>query len=305
MPDQNGASDRRREAFERRDVPREVFLEVLALALRAVEDAGVEVAVFGGIASAIYGRERSTTDVDFFVRPEDAPTALEALARAGFETWEYDGEWLFKAVRDGVLVDVIFMAKGGIYMDAEMYERARVEEFDGLRVRVLAPEDLVVMKATAHSEPTERYWHDAVSMIGQARLDWDYLVRRGRRWSARVLSLLFYARSEGIEVPIPALQALFDVNAGRAPAAPVTGPGVPKHYVVSRVRETLAADDRVNELNVNVTVAGNKVVLTGTVSSPERRDAITTVVSELLPDHEIQNRTSCVRMDEPSEVEAV
>ena len=291
--------------FERRDVPHEVFLRVLGEAMETLATAGIRFAVFGGFASAIYGRERTTTDVDFFIRPEDAQPALEALAAAGFDTLEYDEEWLYKAMKEGVLVDLIFMAKGGIYMDPEMLDRARDEAFDGVPLKVLAPEDLVVMKATAHSEPTERYWHDAVSMLGATRLDWDYLVSRGRRWAPRVLSLLFYAQSEGIEIPTAPLQALFDVAVGRAPAAPATGPNVPKHYVVSRVREVLAADDRVNELNVNVTVAGRKVVLTGNVSSPERREAITVVVRELLPDHEVHNHTTCVRIEEPTEAETV
>ena len=196
------------------------------------------------------------------------------------------------------------MAKGGIYLDQEMYDHARSEEFEGMQVRVLAPEDLVVMKSIAHSELTERYWHDALSILASTRVDWDYLVRRGRRWAARVLSILAYARSEGIVVPTAPMAALFEIAGGRPPTT-VAGPQVPKHYVVSRVREVLAADDRVNELNVNITVTGRKVYLTGCVSTPGRRDAISRVVAELLPDHEVHNQTTVQAFEEPEEVEAV
>jgi hypothetical protein len=63
----------------------------------------------------------------------------------------------------------------------------------------------------------------------------------------------------------------------------------PKQYVVGRIQEALAHDPRVGELDVQVKVAGDKVFLNGTVPTPARRDAISTVVVELLPDHEVHN----------------
>ena len=79
----------------------------------------------------------------------------------------------------------------------------------------------------------------------------------------------------------------------------------PSQYVVAHVRELLAKDPRVNELELQVTVAGRKVFITGTVPTKERRDGITAVASELLPDHEIYNHTSVgVPTDEP-EVENI
>jgi hypothetical protein len=68
--------------------------------------------------------------------------------------------------------------------------------------------------------------------------------------------------------------------------------GEPKHYLIGRVREALATDPRVNELTIQVTVAGDKIFLTGTVATAERRDAISAVVEELLPEYEIHNETT-------------
>ena len=46
------------------------------------------------------------------------------------------------------------------------------------------------------------------------------------------------------------------------------------------------------ELEISVRVAGRRVHLAGTVPTTERRDAITEVVRELLPDYEVQNETT-------------
>jgi osmotically-inducible protein OsmY len=66
----------------------------------------------------------------------------------------------------------------------------------------------------------------------------------------------------------------------------------PAHYVVQHVREALAADPRVSELHVEVTVAGDRVFITGAVPSEERRTVIAALVEELLPDHDVSNHVT-------------
>ncbi len=77
----------------------------------------------------------------------------------------------------------------------------------------------------------------------------------------------------------------------------------PPHYLVQRVREALAHDERVSELEVKVKVFGNKVFLTGPVSTQERHDAIDEVLAEVLPDHEVHNETEVAQLRERQEVE--
>ena len=77
----------------------------------------------------------------------------------------------------------------------------------------------------------------------------------------------------------------------------------PKSYLVAHVREALARDSRVNELNVDIAVAGRRVFLTGEVATPERRSAVADVVSELLPGYEIHNETTVSAFSEPEDEE--
>lgn len=196
-----------------RDTAEERFVSVLQDAVRAIKDADIPYAMIGGIPSVVLGRPRwsPNEDIDFFVKPEDAKKVLDVLDGAGFETEERDPQWLYKAKRDDVVVDVIFRSSGDFYIDDEMFHRAFIGEFKGLKLRMLSPEDLVVMKALAHKEDTPQYWHDALSIIARSELDWDYLVRRAQVGPRRALSLLLYAQSNDLAVPDRAIRALFDL----------------------------------------------------------------------------------------------
>src|SRR6185369_4947621 len=151
---------------------------VFGEAVRTLEDLDVPYVVIGGLASAALGRPRASGDVDILVSPQDARRGLVGLAERGFATEELNPLWLFKAIKERVLVDLLFKMKGDIYLDDEMRSRAVVREVHGHPARVIPPEDLVVVKAIAHDEETPRHWFDALGVVAAGGFDWDYLVRR-------------------------------------------------------------------------------------------------------------------------------
>lgn len=63
----------------------------------------------------------------------------------------------------------------------------------------------------------------------------------------------------------------------------------PQAYLTERIREALAHDPRVAELGIAVSVAGDKVLVTGNVATAERRHAVEQIVSPLLGDRELHN----------------
>jgi len=63
----------------------EVFLDVLDRAMSAVRATAEPVALIGELASAAFGRDRGTRDIDLFMRPASAPVVLDALQAAGFD----------------------------------------------------------------------------------------------------------------------------------------------------------------------------------------------------------------------------
>jgi len=188
----------------------ETFARILREAVEAVDRAGYPFLVLGGLASSLVGRPRWTHDIDFLVRPGDARDVLEALRGAGFTTEETDPVWIYKAFKDDVMVDVIFMVMGGIYLDDEMRTHSIERDYEGLRLRIPSPEDQIVIKAIVHREETSRHWFDSLAILGRAQLDWNYLLRRGRVGARRLLALLIYAQSADILVPSWVIRRLFE-----------------------------------------------------------------------------------------------
>jgi predicted nucleotidyltransferase len=191
---------------------REAVSSVLAAAIGAVERAKIPFLVMGGLVVATFARPRTTDDIDLFVQPEHARDTLDALEAAGFETEETDPMWLYKAWRDGVLVDVIFRSAGEVYLDEEMLARATRQDCRGTPAPMLSAEDLLVIKAVAATERGSHHWYDALGIIARTPLDWAYVVERARQAGPRrVLSLLLYAESNDMAVPSDVVEGLFAI----------------------------------------------------------------------------------------------
>ena len=76
-------------------------------------------------------------------------------------------------------------------------------------------------------------------------------------------------------------------------------------YDAEHIREALIADPRVNALDVQVSLAGEALVVTGSVPTMERRDAIATVLAELAPGVDVRNDVSLIDLSEPTGQEVV
>lgn len=332
------------------------FNRVLGDTVLALDEAGLKYVFIGGIAASGLGRPRSTHDIDVFVRPEDAELALRALARHGFRTEKTDPVWLYKGWKEEILVDVIFKSKGEIYFDSEMLQRVTTAEYHGKTLRLVAPEDLIIIKALAHSEVTPGHWHDALALLSQATIDWDYLIRRARKAPRRVLSVLLYAQSSDIYVPKHVIDQLYLVvfgdmpptghpgggvvlggtPAGSAPGAGHPAPAgkqppqgaaagaqpqpqpaggarpalraVPANAAANQVaalREHLAEDPRLNELDIQIDAYEGRFVLRGEVMSAERREMVERIAREMYPGHRIENQIVVARFEEPPTIEEV
>jgi hypothetical protein len=261
--------------------------QALVRAVDALEAAGVQHALMGGLVSAAIGRDRHTHDVDLFVAEADAERALEALAGAGFRTQRTDPAWLYKAFWGETMVDVIFVSKGGVRFDEEMARHRRPIEVRGRSVPALSAEDMLVIKAMTNAEHVPRHWHDGLGIVSAADLDWAYLLRRARPYASRVTSLLLYALSEGQELPADHVRELFE--AAMADAPPAQPEAEAEHHLAARIHQALATDPRVNEPDVRVLVCGGEVTVRGNVATPARKEAIGAVLRELVGDAHVRD----------------
>ncbi len=296
----------------------ERFNRILTEVAATLEEAGIRYVFIGGIASHGLGRPRWTQDIDVFVRPEEAELALRAMAKRGFRTEKTDPIWLFKAWKDDILVDVIFKSKGEIYLDHEMFERMTTADYHGLRLKFVSPEDLILIKALAHSEATPGHWHDALALLSRPEIDWDYLTRRGRRAPRRLLSLLLYAQSSDVFVPKSVVDQLYlvifgDLPPARTPEAfrvptrlrPV--PSLVEHdpNAVARLRERLAEDSSTHELDIRIEQERDHFLLRGEVPSEERRAAILRIAGDAFPGCRIESQIRVLEFPGPQASEDV
>lgn len=77
------------------------------------------------------------------------------------------------------------------------------------------------------------------------------------------------------------------------------------HDRAARLHRALAEDTRTSELGVTVSVRGDRVRLTGTVASAERKADVGVVAQEAEPSLHITNDISVVSAAEPGEAEDI
>jgi hypothetical protein len=162
------------------------------------------------------GIDRSTKDLDIFVRPSDVHRLLRVSAEAGYEADLMFSHWLAKIRSPSGFVDVIFSSGNGIaVVDDQWFEHATEREVLGVRVLVAPPEESLWSKAFVMER--ERYDGADVAHIILAhgeRLDWSRLIERfGEHWRVLLSHLVhfgFIYPSMRSKVPPAVLEALVE-----------------------------------------------------------------------------------------------
>ena len=67
----------------------------------------------------------------------------------------------------------------------------------------------MVIEALSDEDQARDHWFNALAIVAAMDLDWDYLERRARYGTRRVLSLLLYAQSNDYVVPERTIRHLF------------------------------------------------------------------------------------------------
>jgi predicted nucleotidyltransferase len=300
------------------------FDKALFATLDALESRKVTYALIGGIAASSLGRPRPTQDIDVFVRPEDAEAALQVLQENGFETNRFNPSWIYKAYKENVLIDIIFRSEGGFYFDDEMRDHAALVNYHGRQIRVVSPEDFVLIKCAVHSEEGHHHWHDALSVLSQAKIDWEYLLHRSRKAPRRLLALLVYAQSCDIGVPNTLIQRLHDsifvdgnfqprandyrrheAHSHRSTSRPSVKSEVGDTYMAAKVREALVQNEKTGALGIEVFIQNGQILVRGQIQSEEQHRAITDLIRQMAPSLRIEDQLHLTNWQAPTEVEAL
>jgi Uncharacterised nucleotidyltransferase len=162
------------------DQPFNQIKDSLKRAAGALKNADVPFVLGGGLAIWARGGPSTGHDLDLMVRPQDADRALNALEAEGMKVEKPPEGWLYKAWDGDVLVDLIFRPVGEP-VDDQMFARADDLEVNGVPMKVMAVDDIMVTKLKAldeHDLDYERPLEFARSLREQ--INWDAVRQRTR-----------------------------------------------------------------------------------------------------------------------------
>ena len=154
-------------------------------AIQAVRQAHVPFLLGGGFALATFtGRWRDTKDIDFYVNPNARLAAIAALNKAGFsdyyKTRPYDRRWIYRSVRSGVIVDIIWsMANRRARVDGMWFENARCAVIRGEELKVVPIEEFIWSKLYI-LQRDHCDWTDIFNVIYSSgrEVNWRHLIGR-------------------------------------------------------------------------------------------------------------------------------
>jgi len=170
------------------------------------------------------GIQRSTKDLDLFLRRESIERASRSLSARGFDVDLAHPHWLAKAVRDGRQVDLIFAGGNGlVQVDEEWFTHGVPDVVVDLPVQLCPAEEMIWSKSFVMER--ERFdGADVLHIIRESaeRLDWQRLLRRFDIHAGVLLAHLYLFRfaypSEARRIPRWVLDAARQQSEGTGPA---------------------------------------------------------------------------------------
>ena len=159
--------------------------EIYQQAIKALESAGVPIALGGAFAVATYTDHwRNTKDLDVYILPEDRDRAVQAVTGAGFQDYyeveEYDRTWIYRSYKGDVIVDLIWaMANANIDVDETWVKGGSIQQVRDKRLRAVPAEEMVWSKLYV-LEKDRSDWPDVINIIAMDgdQMDWCHLVAR-------------------------------------------------------------------------------------------------------------------------------
>lgn len=131
-----------------------MILDVLRDALDGLGRAEVDSLIIGGVAMNYYGYNRATSDIDFMMVSDELSRVRRAMVDAGFINVDVrDNVVFFNKPNNSVRVD--FLQIDQTTMNT-LLSRSSEVDFEGRKMKIPDPKDLIAMKLFALHENWER-----------------------------------------------------------------------------------------------------------------------------------------------------
>lgn len=178
------------------------FQKLIAEIAKILDRLALPYAVTGGYAVSVWGRVRSTLDIDVIIelpllKIDVLSKALRQISEASYidenmviRAVERKGEFNFIHIESGIKVD--FWVQGKDEFSQAKLNRKVPQNILGQTVYFVSPEDLILSKLLWYKESgSEMQLKDVESIIAiQKKLDWKYT----RRWAKQQMTLKILER---------------------------------------------------------------------------------------------------------------
>ena len=179
------ATTKRRGRSEWAAIVPETEWAVYLRAIRAVRPLGWPFMLGGAFGLACHtGRWRNTKDLDLFVMADHHEAFVDALLKVGFtdyyDTLAYDRGWIFRAVYEGVIVDVIWDTPNRrTQVDEKWFEYAPHVTLRGEELMGVPAEGLLVLKSFV-VQKDRCDWTDLINLLcfTAGVIDWKYVIEQ-------------------------------------------------------------------------------------------------------------------------------
>ncbi len=154
-------------------------------AIEAAHKAGIQFLLGGGFGLAVFtGRWRNTKDIDFYILPRDREAMIAALSSMGFVDYfdqrPYDPGWIYRSVRDNIIVDIIWsMANRRAVVDELWFKRAQTVVIRDETIQIVPAEELLWCKLYI-LQRDHCDWTDIFNLLHAVgpQIEWSHLLER-------------------------------------------------------------------------------------------------------------------------------
>ena len=180
------------------------FIRLLIKIAQILEELKIDYCVSGGYAVSVWGRPRSTLDIDIVVKLQVEVVAglarkLRFLSKVGYldeslaeGAARHGGEFNFIHPESGIKIDFWVIKKGDKIGEQELSRRV-VKKIDGQKIYFISSEDLILSKLRWFKESgSDRHLDDIKSVLKFSKIDLKYLKQQAiQRGVWDILSKLY------------------------------------------------------------------------------------------------------------------
>ena len=169
------------------------MLDLIKKIAGILDELKIDYCITGGFAVSVWGRLRSTFDIDIVIKLRQEKIKLLAkqlrlLSKAGYidelaavEAVNKGGEFNYIHSDSGIKID-FWVIKKSDAIGKEELKRRKLKKIDGQKFYFISPEDLILSKLRWYKKGgSDRHLEDIKSVLKLAKVDLKYLKQQANK----------------------------------------------------------------------------------------------------------------------------